>query len=126
MTLLFLTLLMLLGSDPKPERSTSAVMEVRVHVVSGSLKMGEFDRNVIAGSVNEEYKVGYKEIFISYPAETEVITGTGNASCSCYITTDLEKIDAHTGKMTIHYVLTQNSGEHPNSTPRQSAMIVYL
>jgi len=126
MTTLFLSLLMFFVSDPKPEKSISAVMEVRVQVLSGSVKMGEFDRNVIAGSVNQEYKIGYKEIFISYPAETEVITGSGNAACTCYLTTDLEKIDEHTGKMTIHYLLAHKDEEHTNTQPTRSATIVYL
>ena len=122
----------LLGSDPEPKRSQSTVMEVRVDVKSGSIPLNEFERSVQANSRDREFQIGYKEIYISFPAESEIITMRSPSSdhsapiCSCYLTTDIVQIDEHTGKVTIHYLLThQGTGKH-SSTPLQSATIVYL
>lgn len=119
-------------SDPEPKRSQSSVMEVKVDVKSGSIPLHEFERSVLANSQEREFQIGYKEIFISFPAESEIITMRDPnrdhtvPTCSCYLTTDIVQIDEHTGKVTIHYLLTHQGTEKHSSTPLQSVTIVYL
>lgn len=137
MSLLFIALTLLFSDldDPenKREKSTTTAMEVTVEVVPGSLLFDQLTHSVQATSNDQKYQIGFKEFTISFPAESEVITGnvtkqcSTTSDCSSYMVSNLEKLDAYTGKVKIHY-LVGNSDDKKRSTKkeRHTATIIYL
>lgn len=131
MKALIFSLLFFYYGDPEPNRSQTAVMEVKIDILSGSVPMGAIGQSVLSNNLDEQFQIGYKEILISFPAETEILTHSGSypfqsTQCSCYMTADHEIIDPQTSKLVIHYIVTKNHNARSNSAPIQTATIFYL
>lgn len=134
LTLIFL---ILFSSDPIPksetEKQSVTVMDVRLEVVPGSLFLDQLTQNVKATSKDNSYQIGFKEFVLTYPSQTEIIADDGKNSCSSdrncssYTVTNIEKVDEHTGKVKIHYLVGEKKNSNSTaSSNRQTATIIYL
>lgn len=136
MSLTFIFLI-LFSSDPiqksETEKQSVTVMDVRLEVVSGSLFLDQLTQNVKATSRDNSYQIGFKEFVLTYPSQTEIIADDGKNSCSSdrncssYTVTNIEKVDEHTGKVKIHYLVGEKKNSNSTaSSNRQTATIIYL
>ncbi len=107
-------------------------MDVMVEVVPGSLFMDQLSQNVQATSRDNSYQIGFKEFVLTYPSQTEIIAGEGNNcsssnNCSSYTVTNIEKVDEHTGKVRVHYLVGEKKKSGTSASDnRQTATIIYL
>ena len=134
---LALAILLFFSLDPIPKNDTEnksiAVMDVILEVLPGTLLVDQFTQNVKATSPNSNYQIGFKEYIITYPCETEVITADVNnhcadgGNCSSYMVTNIEKIDDHSSKVRIHYLVgeKEKSGK-TTSRDKHTTTIIYL
>lgn len=136
MSLTFIFLI-LFSSDPiqknDTEKESVAVMDVMVEVVPGSLFMDQLSQNVRATSRDNSYHIGFKEFVLTYPSQTEIIAGDGKNNCSAsnncssYTVTNIEKVDDHTGKVRVHYLVGEKKNSNSSASEnRQTATIIYL
>jgi hypothetical protein len=77
---ILLILLVFFISDPNDpensrEKTETVVMNVTVEVVPGTLLFNQLSQSVEATSNSNKFQIGFKEFTISFPAESEVITG---------------------------------------------------
>jgi len=135
---LALVFLMLFSSDPikndSVENKSVVSMDVTLEVVSGSQLTDHLTQNVKAKSRDNSYHIGFKEFVITYPSETEIITGENRnkcsveMDCSSYSVTNIEKVDDYTGKVRIHYLVgeSKKSNSNTSNSSRPTATIIYL
>lgn len=135
---LLLILLVFFISDPNDpensrENSETIVMDVTVEVVSGTLLYSQLTQNVEAKSNSNKFQIGFKEFTISFPAESEIITGeiinrcSNDLSCNSYMIANIEKLNDHTGRVKIHYLVGEEAQKKQYKAPeRHTATIIYL
>ena len=134
MIVLYIFLAMLFSDfndhDKNREKSQTVVMDVIVEIVPGSLLFDQLTQSIEATSNSNNFQIGFKEFTISFPAESEVITGevmSKGHSCNSYMVANIEKINEHTGKVKIHYLVGNRDLQKKNSaSEKHTATIIYL
>ncbi len=137
MSFLYILLVLFLSvfNDPenKSEKSVTVVMEVAVEVVPGTILFDQLTQNVEASSNSNKFQIGFKEFTISFPAESEIITGevtkscSDQSSCNSYMVANIEKLNNYTGKLKIHYLVGNRAQkEEQKVADKHTATIIYL
>lgn len=123
-------ILFLFQSKIVAQNIATSVMNVSVEVVPGSLLFDQLTRNIEATSSSQNFQIGFKEFTISFPVESEVITGgvtSKNHLCNSYMVANIEKLNDHTGKVKIHYLVGKKDAQEQNqATEKHTATIIYL
>lgn len=132
---IFLVLFFSVFNDPenKSEKNTTVVMDVTVEVVPGTILFDQLTQSIEAISNSNKFQIGFKEFTISFPSESEVITGDvtkecyADSSCNSYMVANLEKLNEYTGKVKIHYLIRKGANnKDPQTTEKHTATIIYL